>query len=531
MRVYLLTSLFGVLLCLTFAGTLAAAENPQDDRIFATLDKPANLEFIETPIADVTAYLADLYEIQILFDDRAMNEFGIGTDVPITYTSRGESLGTALEFILEQNDLTYAVQHGSLLITTKTAPHHYVTQTFSVADIVKPFDPLHRPSLVQPFGAGPSCIAGSPAGLPGSAEQLAEVIEAAIDPASWTNNQGHGSVWPLKDTLVVRQTVRNQRRIKRLLAAIKTLQKSDGDAARGISLDRYPRNAKIASALETLTNAEFIETPLHDVLGYLESVREVPIRLDSQALDNAGINTSRPVTMNLDLPLHALLDHMLLQLNVTWIALEDIILVTTLEAASQWQELHIYNVAGLATPNWNETQPDAYEDLQHIISSTVDPKSWENTSGTAVQAVFGNWLVVKQLPRNQGEIAALLDSLRTAQKKDAVDRIPPDRVERHVYPILIRSQKPDAQMQPLAELVTKSIEPQSWTTTGGTGTVLTFDNALIVTNTRRVHFEVRKLLSDLGLWSASHQIGIPAEPVVGATETSETPQVASTASK
>ena len=50
----------------------------------ATLVQPTNIEFLETPVKDVTDYLKDVHHIEIQFDEPALKQAGVESDRPVT---------------------------------------------------------------------------------------------------------------------------------------------------------------------------------------------------------------------------------------------------------------------------------------------------------------------------------------------------------------------------------------------------------------------------------------------------------------
>ena len=64
--------------------------------------------------------------------------------------------------------------------------------------------------------------------------------------------------------------------------------------------------AKILAALEDDTRLEFVETPLNQVLQFLEDQHDIAIKLDTRALDDVGVGADAPITANLKgVSLHA----------------------------------------------------------------------------------------------------------------------------------------------------------------------------------------------------------------------------------
>jgi hypothetical protein len=86
----------------------------------------------------------------------------------------------------------------------------------------------------------------------------------------------------------------------------------------------------------------------------------------------------------------------------------------------------------------------------------------------------------------------------------------PDMMEMRIYPVrdLVLWRVPGAQdgepsfeadYDSLIEVITTSVAPESWTDVGGPGSIKEFDNseALVISQTRRVHREIEQLLTTL----------------------------------
>ena len=128
-----------------------------EERTRAALDEDTRLEFIETPLDQVVDFLRDMHAISIEFDTRALDDVGIGTDVPITRNLKGIALRSALRLLLDDLDCTYIIKHEALMITTTEAADAYVeTHVYS----------LHRLGDVD-------------------SEAVAKVIENTIRPDTW----------------------------------------------------------------------------------------------------------------------------------------------------------------------------------------------------------------------------------------------------------------------------------------------------------------------------------------------------------
>jgi type II secretory pathway component GspD/PulD (secretin) len=91
---------------------------PQEAKILEALEKPAVLQFVDTPLRDVVAFLADAHGVPIVLDTSALERVGIGSDCPITLDLKSVSLRSGLELLLAPLDLTCVIRNEVLMITT-----------------------------------------------------------------------------------------------------------------------------------------------------------------------------------------------------------------------------------------------------------------------------------------------------------------------------------------------------------------------------------------------------------------------------
>ncbi|MCA9155338.1 MAG: VWA domain-containing protein, partial [Planctomycetales bacterium] len=84
-------------------------DKPQERKIYEALDKPARLEFLDTPLADVVQFLADEHKIPIHIDTLSLQDDGIDTQTPVTVNLNGVSMRAGLRLMLEGLGLTYII--------------------------------------------------------------------------------------------------------------------------------------------------------------------------------------------------------------------------------------------------------------------------------------------------------------------------------------------------------------------------------------------------------------------------------------
>ncbi|HPM83517.1 MAG TPA: hypothetical protein PLF81_22590 [Candidatus Anammoximicrobium sp.] len=109
-----------------------------------------------------------------------------------------------------------------------------------------------------------------------------------------------------------------------------------------------PAETKILEALEDDTRLEFIETPLNQFTDFLRDQHDIPIAIDVKALDEVGVPMDTPITGNVKgVSLHAGLQFLLAPLDLTYCIEDEVLKITTQQAAESRPELRIYDVSAL----------------------------------------------------------------------------------------------------------------------------------------------------------------------------------------
>jgi hypothetical protein len=108
-------------------------------RIEAALGTETTLDVNETPLRDVADFIADLHKIPVYINIRALEEVGQGGDTPVTVNLHDVSLRSALQIMLKELGLQYAIKDEVLQITTpEEAENHLHTRVYLVKDLIVP---------------------------------------------------------------------------------------------------------------------------------------------------------------------------------------------------------------------------------------------------------------------------------------------------------------------------------------------------------------------------------------------------------
>jgi hypothetical protein len=229
-------------------------------------------------------------------------------------------------------------------------------------------------------------------------------------------------------------------------------------------------NEQTEVKLRTLIPAEFVDTPLNDVLTQLGKRLDVQTYIDRGALEAATIDPSVPVTIELQsVPTDMLLELILGQLQLTYVIRSGIIIVTTEEEAQADLVVRVYNVNDLLMP--------AADTGPFLDQSALD----ELTRRAGLPQTVEAWEELKQ---------ALTKKLNESHTRVSTYQ---KRVDQ------------------LIELITSSIAQDTWEDVGGDGSITFYRGAIVVSQTSEVHRQIAKLLPELRAATAKNP-DIPCSP-------------------
>jgi len=184
----------------TGLGTHGSAEA----KILAALNDKTECDFNQTPLADVVDYFKNYYHIEIQFDQKALQDEAIDSAIPITRSLKGVKFKSALRMILDNLNLAYVIRDEVLMITSTTVAEAMLeTRAYPVQDLLTQW----------------------PAGeLRG--RNLVTTVTDVINPCSWDEHGGPGSIQLLPGTLVVSQTQALHEELADLLAVLRRVKQA-----------------------------------------------------------------------------------------------------------------------------------------------------------------------------------------------------------------------------------------------------------------------------------------------------------------
>jgi hypothetical protein len=477
------------------------------------LAQPADFHFVDTPLKDVSDFIADHYKIGVLLDLKALTDAGITGDTAVTVVVKDVSLRSALHLMLRSHDLAWTENSPNVLMIT-TADVAKVLVVLKVYDVRKFAEPADE--LWGRFGkpAG-SRAAGSPATGAGCGCQeagsgpwdgLKQVIVSTVVPASWDENGGAGSLSIFDGDLIVSQTDDIQSMIADLLQTLEAARQQDPAALKaGVarSFLHPPRRTRVEHALDSSLDLDFTDTPLKDVIDYLEKKLGIPIQLDTKALTDAGITGDTALTFKLkNVAARVGIRDLLESKGMDFVIDHEVLLITVTDTATMKTVTELYPVGDLVgSPDFSALGKDPYDALTEAITTAVRPSSWDANGGPGSIAPFAvcKVLVVSQPEDGQREIQELLSSIRSVRRN-----LPDTAAGANNAPILrvywlpwenAGSIADEKEGQQLVEMVRKLIAPKSWTDPNAY--IGFIHGALVVRQTADIHRRIESFMGGL----------------------------------
>ena len=108
---------------------------------------------------------------------------------------------------------------------------------------------------------------------------------------------------------------------------------------------------RISAALGDDTTQNFVEETLENAIRQISETHDIPIVIDNKALEELGINSDTPVSISLkNVSLRSFLRLMLRELDLTYMIKDEVMQITTTEAAEANPVIKVYPVGDLVVP-------------------------------------------------------------------------------------------------------------------------------------------------------------------------------------
>ncbi|MCA9263550.1 MAG: hypothetical protein KDA60_06860 [Planctomycetales bacterium] len=175
-------------------------------KILAALDKPATFDFFGATLADVVDNLSTQYEFSVEIDTREIEDEGlVDLSERIDMQLDKVTLRSGLRLLLNRLGLDYYLENEVLMISTPSkVQNNPDTRIYNVRELL-PKD-----------------------GADSAVQQLIKVLRNAVEPSSWEENGGTGTIGHYQGLFVVSQTGAVHEQLEDLLEYLAATMKDAG---------------------------------------------------------------------------------------------------------------------------------------------------------------------------------------------------------------------------------------------------------------------------------------------------------------
>lgn len=234
---------------------------------------------------------------------------------------------------------------------------------------------------------------------------------------------------------------------------------------------------------------------------------EIPIVFDRQVLEDAGVDVRMPMILQVNgMMLANALEHLLREIDLTAVVADDVLLITTRDAADTRLVTRVYPARDLTLDLESPDGGIKAEDLIEAIESIVAPDAWECNGGNGNIELFPDsyCLVVSQTEAVHDQVEQLLAKLRALPTYVEPPLTPPDDADVGAA-LRLRSYRltmefityndSSPKIAELAAFLKDTVEPDTWKVDGVF--IKGLSDRIVVNHTARIQRKVKKALMDL----------------------------------
>ncbi|HKD37727.1 MAG TPA: hypothetical protein VKB78_13035, partial [Pirellulales bacterium] len=418
------------------------------------LEKQVSIKLKDTPLKEAAAYLADISGVNVLLDSKALANDGIPEDRRMTFELPNVPFGAALEMMLRDQELSYAILDGQvLLITTpQAAKEHVITHVYAAGDLVTLHD---RSNELKHADV--------------DMDSLIDLVTTSCHPTSWSTQGGNGAITYVSGGLVVSNRSDVQQEVRGLLDDLRRIRNEDNKdrLPTVLLIGDTPADAEVRRRLDRREDIALENASLEELRSFLKS-RGLQTILDQKAINDAGFTADAKFSLKLhDVPLGFDLRTLLAQHELACYGEAGLLMITSQAAEKDHVQVGVYPVRDLVSEQPDDTADNFdFDSLIDAITSTVSPTAWGDNGGPGAIGPFSNppVLVINQSQEIHHQISDLLERLRAqkaASAKTAAKSPHPGE-----SPSVIRVHRvagaDDAALDQFISVIRALIEPKTW---------------------------------------------------------------------
>jgi general secretion pathway protein D len=262
---------------------------------------------------------------------------------------------------------------------------------------------------------------------------------------------------------------------------------------------------EIAQRLNTPVDAKYQNRPLREVLDGLAKRASVPLYIDPNGLQSEGVSSDAKVTIDLsqDISLKSALNLILEQFHLTYVIKDEVLKITSEDARKGEVYQQIYPVGDLVIPIPNFA-PSGREGINGAFREAYERMGFSGAAGGAGLNGAGPITLATNEQGAGSSFAANAGVLAQMQQRPGIPIFGSGSTSTGAQqnipfgPGGLKGGQ-QADFDSLIDLITSTIEQESWTDKGGQGSIEPFNTnlSLVISQTQEVHEKIADLLQQL----------------------------------
>lgn len=262
---------------------------------------------------------------------------------------------------------------------------------------------------------------------------------------------------------------------------------------------------RIDAALDTVVDMHFEAASLSEVASKIADQFMITVLLDIGGLDLAGVGREDEVSFTANnVRLRSGLNRLCRDLDLTYLIIDDSLILTSTEAAGENLVTGVYDVTEMivdvaqnsivVSSDSRRDADERMENLEVLISTSIAPESWEENGGTSSYAFTpvpsGQYFIsISQTEACHQKIRELLQKIESLTKQPAKP-VDPDKILVRVYPVT----GDVVTFQEAEELLKLTLEDAQW---DDPHFIKVVGKTLVIKQTAKTHLIIANILSDL----------------------------------
>ncbi|MDX1945122.1 MAG: hypothetical protein SFU86_06930 [Pirellulaceae bacterium] len=384
--------------------------SPAEIRLREILNEPGTISFHEQSLREVAKLLSAQFGCQVVLDEKRLGEAGLAylDQYPrLTCDLPAAPLHRQLDRLLGEHEICWISRGGTLVLTTPDAAEDAVDT--AIYDV--------------------RLLADPEVGVTGT-EELRQMVTAVIDPKSWSDAGGPGSIECHGGLLVVSHSASKQRHVAGLIGAIfaNCLRPTPGSQQSPpiVRLSPDPIGDGLEARFRESMKVDFCGEPLNRALEQIASELDCEVIWDRMAKRVLAQKWRGfpPVTRATEHgTLGTVLDHLLRPLWLEYRVCGGELHILQRGDGDELAEIRLYRSKEFLAADSTNADSMNHEKLIQRIANDLGSQHWVQSGGSAEIVSFADWLVVRGSWELHQDLADWFTEQRTGQRPQrAVER-------------------------------------------------------------------------------------------------------------